>query len=310
MAAQARILEERELQKRLAHVDGLVGELQQLPDLASRALVEELLSTVLDLHGEALSRMLDALGPRGETATDRLLERMAEDDLIRGVLLLHGLHPMDLRRRVEGALESVRPYMKTHGGGVELIDVARDIVRIRLEGHCQGCPSSAVTLKLAVEKAIYEAAPDVTAIEVVEPADAPASSGPAQMAGLVALPMASAARPRPSPSAAPSGEWITLATRATHITNGSVLKTAADGEAVVIARAGNVFYAFVASCPACEGRLEGATLDGAVLVCDRCDARYDIRRAGAGVGTDFRIEPLPLLEESGVLRIAIPARLV
>lgn len=307
MAAQARILEERELQKRLAHVDALVGELQQLPDLSSRALVEELLSTVLDLHGEALSRMLDALGPRGQAATDRLLERMAEDDLIRGVLLLHGLHPMDLRSRVEGALESVRPYMKTHGGGVELIDVAGDIVRIRLEGHCQGCPSSAVTLKLAVEKAIYEAAPDVSAIEVVEPADAPAS-GPPLMAGLVALPMANAAPPRPS--TAPSGEWITLAARATHIENGSVLKTAADGEAVVIARAGNVFYAYVASCPACEGRLEGATLDGAVLVCDRCEARYDIRRAGAGVGTDFRIEPLPLLEESGVLRIAIPARLV
>jgi hypothetical protein len=55
--------------------------------------------------------------------------------------------------------------------------------------------------------------------------------------------------------------------------------------------------------------MEGATLDGAVLVCDRCAARYDIRRAGAGVGTDFRMEPLPLLEESGVLRIAIPARL-
>jgi len=310
MAAQARILEERELQKRLAHVDALVGELQQLPDLASRALVEELLSTVLDLHGEAFSRMLEALGPRGEPAADRLLEVMAADDLIRGVLLLHGLHPMDLRSRVEGALESVRPYMKTHGGGVELIDVAGDIVRIRLEGHCQGCPSSAVTLKLAVEKAIYEAAPDVSAIEVVEPADAPAS-GPPQIAGLVALPMASAARttPAPRPSSELSGAWITLAARATHIENGSVLKTAADGESVVIARAGNVFYAYVASCPACEGRMEGATLDGAVLVCDRCAARYDIRRAGAGVGTDFRMEPLPLLEESGVLRIAIPARL-
>ncbi len=173
MAAQARIVEERELQKRLAHVDALVGELQQLPDLASRALVEELLSTVLDLHGEALSRMLDVLGPRGEPATDRLLERMAADDVIRGVLLLHGLHPLDLRTRVEGALESVRPYMRSHGGGVELLDVTGDTVRIRLEGHCKTCPSSTVTLKLAVEKAIYEAAPDVAAIEVVEPENGP-----------------------------------------------------------------------------------------------------------------------------------------
>jgi Fe-S cluster biogenesis protein NfuA/nitrite reductase/ring-hydroxylating ferredoxin subunit len=310
MAASARIVEERELQKRLAHVDTLVGELQKLPDLASRAMVEELLSTVLDLHGEALSRMLDTLGPRGEPATDRLLERMAADDIIRGVLLLHGLHPIDLRSRVESALESVRPYMRSHGGGVELIGVAGDTVRIRLEGHCQGCPSSMVTLKLAVEKAIYEAAPDVAAIEVVQPDEAPAS-GPPQIPGLVALPVIASAPSAPvlRPGVAPSGEWITLAARDTHVDNGSVLKTKADGDAVLIARTGNVFYAYVASCPACEGAMENAVLDGAVLVCDRCGARYDIRRAGAGIGSDFRIEPLPLLEESGILRIAIPSRL-
>src|ERR1700680_1964952 len=209
MAAQARILEERELQKRLAHVDTLVGELQQLPDLASRALVEELLSTVLDLHGEALSRMLDALGPRGDPAADRLLEGMAADDLIRGVLLLHGLHPMDLRSRVEGALESVRPYMRSHGGGVELVDVIGDTVRIRLEGHCKGCPSSAMTLKLAVEKAIFEAAPDVAAIDVDAPAEA-VPDGPPGFDGLVSLPMmAPGGAPKKAASipAVSMGEW-------------------------------------------------------------------------------------------------------
>ena len=312
MAAPTRIVEERELQKRLAHVDTLVGELQQLPDPASRAMVEELLSTVLDLHGEALSRRLDALGPRGDPAADRLLERMADDDLIKGVLLLHGLHPMDLRTRVEAALESVRPYMRSHGGGVELLGVAGDVVRIRLEGHCQGCPSSTVTLKLAVEKAIYEAAPDVAAIEVIEPEDAK-STGPPQISGLLALPMVTspgrAAHPAAPRIPSPSGDWVTLAARATHIDNGSVLKTRADGDSVLIARAGDVFYAYVAKCPACEGVMDDAALDGAVLVCDVCGARYDIRRAGAGIGSDFRIEPLPLLEDSGVLRIAIPARL-
>jgi Fe-S cluster biogenesis protein NfuA/nitrite reductase/ring-hydroxylating ferredoxin subunit len=310
MAARARIVEERELQKRLAHVDTLVGELERLPDLASRALVEELLSTVLDLHGEALSRMLDALGPRGERAADQLLERMAADDVIRGVLLLHGLHPLDLRSRVEGALESVRPYMRSHGGGVELLDVIGDTVRIRLEGHCKTCPSSTVTLKLAVEKAIYEAAPDIAAIEVVEPEGAQAL-GPPQIAGLVTLPVVSASHPSVAsrPTVTVSGEWVTLAARASHVNNGSVLKTTADGDAVLIARTGDVFYAYVARCPACGSDMEAASLDGAVLVCGACSGRYDIRRAGAGIGSEFRIEPLPLLEDSGVLRIAIPARL-
>ena len=202
--------------------------------------------------------------------------------------------------------------MRSHGGGVELLGVAGDTVRIRLEGHCQGCPSSMVTLKLAVEKAIYEAAPDVAAIEVVEPDDAK-SAGPPQIAGLLSLPMVAssgpAVRSRAPAAVTPSGDWVTLAARATHIENGSVLKTEADGDSVLIARTGDVFYAYVATCPACAGAMEAASLDGAVLVCDGCGARYDIRRAGAGVGSDFRIEPLPLLEESGVLRIAIPARL-
>jgi nitrite reductase/ring-hydroxylating ferredoxin subunit len=106
-----------------------------------------------------------------------------------------------------------------------------------------------------------------------------------------------------------SGEWVTLAARASHVNNGSVVKTTAYGEAVLIARTGDVFYAYVARCPACAGGMEAASLDGAVLVCDECAGRYDIRRAGAGIGSDFRIEPLPLLEDSGVLRIAVPARL-
>ena len=209
---------------------------------------------MLDLHGEALSRMLDALGPRGDPAADRLLERMAADDLIRGVLLLHGLHPMDLRRRVEGALELVRPYMRSHGGGVELLGVAGDTVRIRLQGHCQGCPSSMVTLKLAVEKAIYEAAPDVAAIEVVEPDGCAGSPAPRRSPGSCRC---RSSLPHPASgiasSVSPSGEWVTLAARAAQIGNGSVLKTTADRRRVLIARAGDVFYAYVAPVPPAHG---------------------------------------------------------
>ena len=251
--------------------------------------------------------MLDALGPRGDPDADRLLHRMADDDVIKGVLLLHGLHPLDLRTRVEGALESVRPYMRSHGGGVELVGVSGDTVRIRLQGHCQGCPSSLVTLKLAVEKAIYEAAPDVSAIEVDDPPDA-APAVPPSIAGLVPLPIhASASPPASRPAPPPAGEWVTVPARASDIQNGSVVRTSVDGSAVLIARSGDVFYAYVAACTACGGDMDRAALDGAALVCDRCAARFDIRRAGAGIGADSRMEPLPLLEDSGVLRIALLA---
>ncbi len=62
----------------------------------------------------------------------------------------------------------MRPYLRSHGGNVELVGVEQGVAKLRLEGTCSACPSSQMTLHLAVEQAIYETAPDVTAIEVEE----------------------------------------------------------------------------------------------------------------------------------------------
>lgn len=189
MAVGADVTEERELQRRLERVEELVGELEQLPDPSARASVAELLGTVLELHRAALARLLDLIG-EPERGGGTAIDRLAADELVRHVLLLHDLHPVDLRTRVERALDSVRPYMSSHGGGVELLEVTAGAVRIRLIGHCQGCPSSTMTLKLAVEKAIHEAAPDVGVIEVA--GDSPAKPSPPGVPTLRALPLISA----------------------------------------------------------------------------------------------------------------------
>ena len=108
-----------------------------------------------------------------------LAERLATDDLVASLLLVHGLHPHDVRRRVSDALDRVRPYLGSHGGDVDLLDVADGpegaTVRLRFAGSCKSCPSSAVTLEFAVEDAIRAAAPEVSSIEVVaaEPDRAP-----------------------------------------------------------------------------------------------------------------------------------------
>jgi Fe-S cluster biogenesis protein NfuA len=65
------------------------------------------------------------------------------------------------------ALDEVRPYLGSHAGGVELVGIDPDgVVQLRLEGSCDGCPSSTQTVKLAIERAIEEAAPEVTRVEV------------------------------------------------------------------------------------------------------------------------------------------------
>jgi Fe-S cluster biogenesis protein NfuA len=87
--------------------------------------------------------------------------------------LLYGLHPLHLETRVSQALDQVRPYLHRHKGDVVLMGVIDGVVHLRMQGSCHGCPSSAMTLKNAIEEAIYAAAPDVAAIEVEGVVDAP-----------------------------------------------------------------------------------------------------------------------------------------
>jgi Fe-S cluster biogenesis protein NfuA len=86
---------------------------------------------------------------------------------VASLLVLHDLHPRSTAERVLAALETVRPYLGSHAGDVEYLGLDPDnVVRLRLAGSCDGCPSSAVTVNLAIEKAIEEAAPEVIRVEV------------------------------------------------------------------------------------------------------------------------------------------------
>jgi Fe-S cluster biogenesis protein NfuA len=109
-----------------------------------------------------------------------LVDQLADDVLVKGLLLLYNLHPIPVEVRVDNALAKVRPYLGTHGGNVEVLSLEEGVLRLKLQGSCHGCQSSAVTLKLAIEAALNEAAPDLSAIEVegvVEPAPRPAAPG-------------------------------------------------------------------------------------------------------------------------------------
>jgi Fe-S cluster biogenesis protein NfuA len=121
------------------------------------------LQAVVELYGEALARIMAGADP-------------LEDELVSHLLLLHDLHPVDVETRVARALEEVRPYLGSHGGGVELLGVADGVVRLRLDGTCNGCPSSRVTLSSAIEEAVLRAAPEVERVEaegVAGPAASP-----------------------------------------------------------------------------------------------------------------------------------------
>lgn len=165
--AAARSSAPQDPETRIERIESLVEELEREGDARRNAHVRELLEAFLELHGAGLNRILEEVY---RACGQEFIDRLAEDDLVRSVLLLHDLHPAGMAERVVGALDSVRPYLASHGGNVELVGVEEDgTVSLRLEGSCHGCPSSEATLKFTIEEAIYAAAPDVRAIEIVEP---------------------------------------------------------------------------------------------------------------------------------------------
>jgi Fe-S cluster biogenesis protein NfuA len=152
----------REFTRRSDRIEELVSRIEKSGDPAMRAVASELLQAVIELHGVALDRILDAVAalPEGIAA----IERMASDDLVSNVLSLHGIHPVPLDTRVMAALEKARPYLKSHGGDVELASIENGTVHVQLHGTCGSCSSSSETLKSTVEKAIYDVAPEVVTV--------------------------------------------------------------------------------------------------------------------------------------------------
>ena len=168
-------------------IERLLDELQASVDPRAYRAVEELVRQLTDLYGSGLDRILAMV----RDADPALLDALAGDELVASLLLVHGLHPADLEGRVEAALESVRPFLAHHDGDVELLAVDPELgaVRLRLLGSCDGCPSSAVTLQLAVERAIVEAAPEVVRIDVDEAAAQPVPAGPETPVALIRKPL-------------------------------------------------------------------------------------------------------------------------
>jgi Fe-S cluster biogenesis protein NfuA/nitrite reductase/ring-hydroxylating ferredoxin subunit len=264
---------------------------------AARERAEQLVRELVDLYGAGLSRIM------GLVEDAAVIDRLATDDLVASLLLVHGLHPHDLRRRISDALEKVRPYLGSHGGDVHLAGIVGDTVQLQFAGSCKSCPSSAVTLELAVEDAIRAAAPEVSSIEVVT------------------------AEAEPTAPVIPAESLLTKV----HANGGARttwhpvpdLVDVAPGEvggfvigdvSVLACRVGDQLYAYRDHCPACEGSLAGAVLHRAmgngqpVLRCPRCHAHFDVVHAGAGLDHDGKhhLEPMPLLDRDGVLSLAVP----
>ena len=70
-------------------------------------------------------------------------------------------------KRVQAALDDIRPQIQMDGGDVELVSIEDNVVKVRLVGHCAGCPMSQMTLKNGIERLLKQEVPGLTAVEAV-----------------------------------------------------------------------------------------------------------------------------------------------
>jgi Fe-S cluster biogenesis protein NfuA/nitrite reductase/ring-hydroxylating ferredoxin subunit len=264
---------------------------------AARERAEQLVREVVELYGTGLTRIVDMLDDPA------LVDRLATDDLVASLLLVHGLHPHDVERRVCDALDRVRPYLGSHGGDVHLLDIVGDTVRLQFSGSCKSCPSSAVTLELAVEDAVRAAAPEIVSIEVV-------AGEPDSAAGII--PAESLLAKVHADGTAPTA-WHQVPELA-ELAPGEVGGFAMGDVTVLACRVGDQLYAYRDHCPVCAGSLAGAALHRSagtgepVLRCPRCHSHFDVVHAGAGLDDPAtHLDPIPLLVRDGVLSLAVPA---
>lgn len=165
--------EEMDVDASLVRMGELLDHLQGITDEDTKGKIFELLDWIDGLHREAAVRIasmlpMDALASlREDPVIDRLFQIYSDDEDVED--------PDDLAGTLEEALDEIRPYLHSHGGEMEILDVAHGVVRMRLMGSCHGCPSSSVTLTQGVEQILKERWPSFRRIEVEGPEETAAA---------------------------------------------------------------------------------------------------------------------------------------
>ncbi len=263
----------------IARVQELTGRLEDLDDAACRELAEELTGAVVQMYGAGLERIVELIDD------EETRDRLAADELVAGLLMIHDLYPVPIEERVAQALDTVRPYMESHGGNVELLGIEDGVAKLRLEGSCKSCRASASTLELAVRQALQEAAPDLLGMDVegiLEEEE--------EVTG-IALPMVNGAPSWHSLDMAPPDRLSTAEVA---------------GSSLFVANVEGTLLAYRNACASCNGPLEGGDLDGGALACPACGRRYFLPQAGRSMDDErFQLEPIPLLREGEGIKVAL-----
>jgi Fe-S cluster biogenesis protein NfuA len=167
--------DDKTFQAKVQRIGELVGALENISDDESRASAKTLVQLLLDLHSVGLERVMEIVAGNGDDGQS-IIDHLGCDPLVSSLLVLYGLHPLDVESRIIQAVEKIQPRVRKGGGELELVGFEGGIVRVRVQITGHACGSTAKTLKSMVEEALYEAAPDMNSF-VIEGLDDESGSG-------------------------------------------------------------------------------------------------------------------------------------
>ncbi len=245
------------------------------------------------------------------------LERLAAGDLdhpvAQAVLAMYNVAGVDDSVQVEAALDEVRPYIHSHGGEVELLEVVDGAVHVRLSGSCRGCAGSAMTLKRGIESVLREHYPAFREVVAHDEEGAPlpegdeATSPPAKG---VPLPMAGEEPSPPAPRVVQLQQLkrpvFVEAAAVDDLPPGELRAATVDDIPVLLVNVEGEVYAFKNVCAVDGMPLDGGRLAGTVLVCPWLNCAYDAR---SGKRVDDPAEPglavVPIALREGAVQVAV-----
>lgn len=304
------ILQERDSEELIAQLNVLVEQLEQYPDAAVRDQALDLVQIILNFYGESLRRMIATL--QSEPNRDQILARMANDEVIRSILLIHGLMPVSLYDRVYSKLEDLRPYLISQGCDVELLGVDNSVARMRLIRSGKGAPPIAV-LKSEIEKALMDVAPDLAGIEVEglsEKIEATAKAA-ATLGRMIEKPRTESAPvlvqlKRKQPELEVSA-WVPVI-RTLSIEDGQFKIVSYEDINVLISNFGGDFSAYRNACAEGGRPLDDSLFESPMLSCSCHGYAYDLRRGSCIERPDLHLEKVPLKIEDNKVKIGLLAR--
>jgi Fe-S cluster biogenesis protein NfuA/nitrite reductase/ring-hydroxylating ferredoxin subunit len=291
MEDRRRPLNDEEFRRTTIHLDELIRQFEGLPMPQVQEKVFELLQTVDAFHREGISRFVEFLREEGLAET---VEKAADDEAVRTLLVLYDLLPGDPLVEAEKALDSVRPYIHSHGGEVELLRVEEGIVHLRLSGACSGCAGSTVTLQRGIEAALRER---VKGFKGIENHETRVETGKVLPNGLISFDEVDQDKDLPVmfglPNAGLNAPDFKTAALLENLPPGTVLPAALENRNILLINVNGEVYATGAECPGTNFPLTYGILEEYYLTCPWHQEVFDVR-SGKVEATVRKIDRLPI----------------